>query len=103
MFLELLAPLQSAIGTIMELRDRHRADKDAFAMLSAVSEGIPALGWLTVSPKPAPFIGDLKEAGQFYANRVIKDNKERYAHDHEGVHPTLTRVCVCVLMDMCLY
>lgn len=26
--------------------------------------------------KPAPYVGDMKDSAQFYANRVIKDSKE---------------------------
>ena len=33
------------------------------------SESIPALGWVTVSPAPAPFVLEMFNAGQFYTNR----------------------------------
>jgi len=39
-----------------------------FNHMSAVSEGIPALGWVGVEPKPAPFVKDMKDAAQFYVN-----------------------------------
>ena len=45
--------------------------------MSALSEAIPALGWVTVSPAPAPFILEMNHAGQFYTNRVLKDWKEK--------------------------
>ena len=54
---------------------------DYFNHLSALSEAIPALGWVTVSPAPAPFILEMNHAGQFYTNRVLKDWKEK-SHVH---------------------
>merc|ERR1712002_457865 len=54
---------------------------DFFNHLSALSEAIPALGWVTVSPAPAPFIQEMNNAGQFYTNRVLKDWKEK-SHVH---------------------
>ena len=33
------------------------------------SESIPALGWVTVSPAPGPFVLEMNHAGQFYTNR----------------------------------
>ena len=50
---------------------------DFFNHLSALSEAIPALGWVTVSPAPAPFVQEMNHAGQFYTNRVLKDWKEK--------------------------
>lgn len=40
---------------------------------------MPALGWITVEPKPVPFITDMIGAAEFYSNRVIKEFKEKYA------------------------
>lgn len=45
--------------------------------LWAVSESIPALGWVTVSPAPAPYIKEFNDAGQFYGNRVLKEWKDK--------------------------
>ena len=45
--------------------------------ISVLSESIPALGWVTVSPAPAPFVLEMFNAGQFYTNRFlsIRSNK----------------------------
>ena len=45
--------------------------------ISILSESIPALGWVTVSPAPAPFVLEMFNAGQFYTNRflLIRSNK----------------------------
>ena len=72
----LIVPLQESIGKITSFRDSNRGSP-YFSHLSMVSEGIPALGWVVVEPTPAPFVGEMKEAGQFYANRVIKEFKEK--------------------------
>jgi adenylyl cyclase-associated protein len=72
----LLKPLQKNIEEIVSVKDKNRPSP-LFNHLSAVAEGIPALGWVTVSPTPAPFVEDMKGSAQFYANRVIKDNKEK--------------------------
>lgn len=72
----LLVSLQEAMAKISSLRDSKRSSP-YFSHLSMISEGIPALGWVVVEPTPAPYVGEMKEAGQFYANRVIKDFKDK--------------------------
>jgi len=72
----LLKPLQANIEDIVGIKDKNRPSP-LFNHLSTVAEGIPALGWVTVSPTPAPFVEEMKGSAQFYANRVIKDNKEK--------------------------
>ena len=37
----------------------------------------PALGWVTVSPAPGPFVKEMNDAGMFYTNRVLKDWKDK--------------------------
>lgn len=75
-FADLLKPIQVALTEVIKIRDKNRGDKQHFNHLSTVSEGIPALGWVAVEPKPAPYVGDMKDSAQFYANRVIKDFKD---------------------------
>ncbi|SPO19895.1 probable adenylyl-cyclase-associated protein CAP [Ustilago trichophora] len=75
-FADLLKPLQAALTEVIEIRDKNRGDKQHFNHLSTVSEGIPAVGWVAVEPKPAPYVGEMKDSAQFYANRVIKDFKD---------------------------
>jgi len=76
----LLKPTADIIGQIQEYREKMRRC-DYFNHLSALSEAIPALGWVTVSPAPAPFVQEMNHAGQFYTNRVLKDWKEK-SHVH---------------------
>lgn len=72
----LLKPTSDNINAIQTFREKNRASQH-FNHLSAISESIPALGWVTVSPTPAPFIKEMNDAGQFYTNRVLKDWKEK--------------------------
>ena len=63
---------------VAECKEKNRASKQ-FNQLSEVAEGIPALAWVTLEQKPGPFAADMKESAQFYANRIIKDHRERWA------------------------
>jgi len=77
---QLLTPTAHIIQEIQEFRERMRRS-EYFNHLSALSEAIPALGWVTVSPAPAPFVLEMNHAGQFYTNRVLKDWKDK-SHIH---------------------
>ena len=73
---KLLKPTSEMIGEIQQFRESNRRS-EMFNHLSAISESIPALGWVAVSPAPAPYVKEMKDAGQFYTNRVLKDWKEK--------------------------
>lgn len=72
----LLKPTSDKISAVQNYREKHRSS-DFFNHLSAVSESIPALGWVTITPAPAPYIKEMNDAGQFYSNRVLKEWKEK--------------------------
>lgn len=72
----LLKPTSDKIESIQSMKSAKR-QSSFFNHLSAIAEGIPALGWVTVSPTPAPFIKEMSDASQFYTNRVLKDFKEK--------------------------
>jgi len=72
----LLKPTSDIIAEIQSFREKSRRS-EFFNHLSAISESIPALGWVTVAPTPAPFVKEMNDAGQFYTNRVLKDWKEK--------------------------
>jgi len=38
--------------------------------LSAMSEGVPALGWVAVSPTPGPYAAEYKGNSEFYTNKL---------------------------------
>ncbi|XP_069671968.1 adenylyl cyclase-associated protein 1 isoform X3 [Periplaneta americana] len=73
---QLLQPTSAQIVAIQEFREKNRGSP-LFNHLSAVSESIAALGWVTVTPAPAPYVKEMNDAGQFYTNRVLKDWKEK--------------------------
>lgn len=69
-----------------------------FNHLSAISEGIPALGWILVSPTPGPYIKDMSDAAQFYSNRVLKEFK-----DKDSNHTEWVKLWIKVLNDLYSY
>uniref|UniRef100_A0AAX7U1I2 Adenylyl cyclase-associated protein n=1 Tax=Astatotilapia calliptera TaxID=8154 RepID=A0AAX7U1I2_ASTCA len=72
---DLLKPISDHIQEIQSFRERNRGSS-LFNHLSAVSESIPALGWVAVSQKPGPYVKEMNDAATFYTNRVLKDYKE---------------------------
>ncbi|KAM6958940.1 adenylyl cyclase-associated protein 2 [Aplochiton taeniatus] len=72
---DLLKPISDHIQEIQNFRERNRGSS-LFNHLSAVSESIPALGWVAVSPKPEPYVKEMNDAATFYTNRVLKDYKD---------------------------
>ncbi|XP_039595946.1 adenylyl cyclase-associated protein 1-like [Polypterus senegalus] len=71
----LLQPISSKVREVQEFRENNRGSKQ-FNHLSAISESLPALGWVTMSPKPGLFVKEMKDAAIFYTNRVLKDFKD---------------------------
>ncbi|KAK5883649.1 hypothetical protein CesoFtcFv8_019952 [Champsocephalus esox] len=72
---DLLKPISDHIHEIQSFRERNRGS-NLFNHLSAVSESIPALGWVAVCQKPGPYVKELNDSAIFYTNRVLKDYKE---------------------------
>jgi len=72
----LLKPMSDKISEIQSYRESGRRCQ-YFNHLSAISESVAALGWVTVSPAPGPFVKEMNDAGQFYTNRVLKDWKDK--------------------------
>lgn len=93
----LLAPTSAQIHQIQEFREINRGSQ-FFNHLSAISESIPALGWVAVSPTPAPYVKEMNDAGQFYTNRVLKEWKEK-----DKVHMEWCKAWVQTLTDLQQY
>uniref|UniRef100_A0A3Q2PUI8 Adenylyl cyclase-associated protein n=1 Tax=Fundulus heteroclitus TaxID=8078 RepID=A0A3Q2PUI8_FUNHE len=72
----LLDPVSKAIQQVQAYREQNRTSP-LFNHLSAVSESVPALGWVAMAPKPAPFVKEMQDAAMFYTNRVLKDYKDK--------------------------
>ena len=63
-FVELLKQSAGKLQAVQDFRENNRKS-DLFNHLSAISESIAALGWVTVSPAPAPFVKEMADAGTF--------------------------------------
>ncbi|UXI21503.1 hypothetical protein NH340_JMT07446 [Sarcoptes scabiei] len=74
--LELLKPTSDLIGQIISVRDQNRKDEH-FNLLSSIAEGIGALGWVSISPTPAPYIKEMIDSAQFYTNKVLMTYKDK--------------------------
>ncbi|XP_016297348.1 adenylyl cyclase-associated protein 2 isoform X2 [Sinocyclocheilus anshuiensis] len=72
---DLLRPLSDQIQEVQNFREKNRGSS-LFNHLSAVSESIPALGWVAVCQKPGPYVKEMNDAAIFYTNRVLKDYKD---------------------------
>ena len=93
----LLKPTSDKISEIQSFREKQRRSQ-FFNHLSAVSESIPALGWVTMAPTPGPFVKEMNDAGQFYTNRVLKEWK-----DKDKTHVEWTKAWVGTLTEMQAY
>lgn len=93
----LLGPTSTQIQQIQEFREKNRGSP-FFNHLSAISESIPALGWVAVAPTPAPYVKEMNDAGQFYTNRVLKDWKEK-----DKTHVEWCKAWVQTLTDLQQY
>ncbi|XP_034609874.1 adenylyl cyclase-associated protein 1 [Trachemys scripta elegans] len=74
-FSTLLKPISEQIQVVQNFREKNRGSK-LFNHLSAVSESIPALGWMAMAPKPGPYVKEMMDAAMFYTNRVLKEYKD---------------------------
>ncbi|XP_057309700.1 adenylyl cyclase-associated protein-like isoform X1 [Hydractinia symbiolongicarpus] len=72
---QILKPLSEGITAIQTFRESKRSSKQ-FNHLSAMSEAIPFLGWVAVAPKPAAYVQQMEESGQFYTNKILKEFRE---------------------------
>jgi len=72
--MKLLAPTSKCVGEVISIRDGNRGNT-FWNHLSALSEGVPALGWVTVSPTPGPFVNEFKGNSEFYSNKLLREYK----------------------------
>uniref|UniRef100_A0A182WA75 Adenylyl cyclase-associated protein n=1 Tax=Anopheles minimus TaxID=112268 RepID=A0A182WA75_9DIPT len=93
----LLKPTSDKISTIQSFREKNRTSP-FFNHLSAISESIPALGWVCVAPTPGPYVKEMNDAGQFYTNRVLKDWKEK-----DSTHVEWARAWIQTLTELQQY
>jgi len=94
---QLLKPTSDKISEIQSFREKNRRS-EFFNHLSAISESIPALGWVAVAPAPSPYVKEMNDAGQFYTNRVLKDWKEK-----DKTHVDWVKAWVATLSELQAY
>ncbi len=69
-----MKPLADKVQEVSAFAETRRSSK-VFNMLMTVKEGIACAGWVSVSPKPAPYVKEMGDQALFYGNRVIKEFK----------------------------
>eukprot|EP00106_Octopus_bimaculoides_P023564 XP_014791006.1 PREDICTED: adenylyl cyclase-associated protein 1-like [Octopus bimaculoides] len=92
----LLNPTSSKLQAIQELREKNRRDP-YFNHLSAISESIPALGWVTLNT-PVSYIKEMSDSALFYTNRVLKEFKEK-----DATHVEWTKAWINALKELQSY
>lgn len=71
----MLATLYEIVGRANKAKMNRKIPRDEGA---TIAEAIPALGWVQISPAPAPYLQDGPiEGHEFWANKVRKANKDR--------------------------
>jgi adenylyl cyclase-associated protein len=73
--MQLLKPLQESITAVSDIRDANRSHAQ-FNQLSAVSESISVLAWVTMDPKPHKHVEECLGSAQYWGNRVLKEFKD---------------------------
>lgn len=73
----LIKPLQDSFTAVDEIRKSNRSSP-LFNNLSAVSESIGVLAWVTMDNKPYKHVDESLGSAQYYGNRVLKEFKEKY-------------------------
>lgn len=72
----LLNPLRDQIMAMNELKDANRGSP-YINHLTAMSEGIGALPWVTVDSKPYKHVEEMYGTAQYWGNRVLKEYKDK--------------------------
>ncbi|KAI1626212.1 adenylate cyclase associated N terminal-domain-containing protein [Exophiala viscosa] len=72
---ELMTELHRHTSNVDEIREANRPSP-LFTHLSAVSEGIVALGWI-VEKRPGDFVTDTLGGAQYYGNKILKEYKDK--------------------------
>lgn len=75
-FMQLLKPFNELISAVTELREGNRGSP-AFNQLSAVSESISVLAWVTADSKPHKVVEESLGSAQYWGNRVLKEYKQK--------------------------
>lgn len=83
-FMNIIKPINENIMSITELKDKNRQSL-VFSYLNSIAEGGLVLSWFAIST-PLSFISDVKDAAQFWTNKVMKEFKENDPNSVEWVN-----------------
>lgn len=83
-FMNIIKPINENIMSITELKDKNRQSL-VFSYLNSIAEGGLVLSWFAIST-PLSFISDVKDAAQFWTNKVLKEFKENDPNSVEWVN-----------------
>ncbi|KAI9695941.1 MAG: hypothetical protein M1820_008353 [Bogoriella megaspora] len=76
LYMEILKELQQEMQKVTEARESNR-DPKLKDHLSMVGDGIGAMVWVGIDPKPADFVTEVLASAQYYGNRVLKEYKDK--------------------------
>lgn len=82
-FMNIAKQINENITSITELKDKNRQSL-VFSYLNAVVEGALVLSWFAI-PTPLSFISDIKDAAQFWTNKILKEFKANDPNSIEWV------------------
>lgn len=74
---DLLKPINDSLMAVTELKESNRGDP-LYTQLAAVADGIMVLAWVTIDHRPFNHVEEFLSSAQFFGNRVIKDNRDKY-------------------------
>ncbi|KAK5975455.1 Adenylyl cyclase-associated protein [Trichostrongylus colubriformis] len=72
---KMVSPIVNLLSDINNFKDSRRKAPQ-FNHLSAVAEGIPAVGWVLVKKTPAAHVKEMLDSSMFYVNRVLTQFKD---------------------------
>lgn len=70
------APLFALCGEIAAYKDKCFREKQ-IEHIAGISEAALLMQWVTVQPKPVPFLNDMVPSAEFHFNRVMRDTKDK--------------------------
>lgn len=76
LFMDLLSGMQVEMTKVSNISESNRASP-YINNLRTVSEGTPALAWVTELAKPAKFVVEMAGAAKFYGDRVLRERKDK--------------------------
>lgn len=74
---ELLKPITECLEAVTAIKEANRGSPVS-SQLSAVSDGIMVLAWVTVDNRPFKHVDESLGSVQFWGNRVLKEFKDKY-------------------------